>query len=84
MALHDPGGKEILAELKGVGVHGKHALRSVLEHKREGIQRFGSSKPGELGPTSIGVGLKVRAVLLAHAAVDAVAGDDQIRVPHLG
>ena len=84
LALHDPGGDRIVALLVGVGVHLEQPVLVFLEVEGEGFQGQVRAQPDELALAPVEAGLEVFGEVVAHAAVDAVGGHDQIRFGQLG
>lgn len=66
--------------VKLVGVGGKPAVLGLLEGKGEGVKLFPRPQPDEAALPGVDIGLVRVGIAGADAAVQAVAGDDQIRV----
>src|SRR5580692_464350 len=77
----DADGREGLAELVGVDL--KPAVRRPLEGEGKGRERLCGAQPDKAAFTLVDVGLKDVRVLVAGAAVQAIGGDDQVRVGEL-
>ncbi len=75
--LHDHRG-EILAELVGVDL--EPAVFRPLEGEREGVERLGGAQPDEATMTGVDVRLEYPGMAVAGLAVDAIRGNDEVRV----
>jgi hypothetical protein len=89
VALDDEGRERLLGlslagDLERIGVDLEEAVLALLEDEGEGRERLGRAQPGELAPAPVDRGLEVLGVPLAHEAVDAVGGQDQVRARELG
>ena len=58
-------------------------MLGALEREREGGKALRGAEPDEAALAHVDIGLEGRRVLLAHAAVDAVGGDQQVRIGEL-
>ena len=75
--LNDEGGK---AWLEPIGMGLKPTMLSLLKGKSEGLKGLRGAKPYKTTFAGINVGLKDIAVATTNAAVEAIAGDDEIRL----
>ncbi len=66
--------------VEAVRVRLKPAPRRGFDRKREGVEGFGGAEPDETALAQVDVGLVGRRILGADAAVQAVGGDDEVRV----
>src|SRR5271163_1780930 len=82
LARLDDHGREIFAELIRVDL--KPAMLGTLEREGEGRKFLMRAEPDEAALAHIDVGFEHRGVARALYAVDAVGGDDEIRVAHIG
>ena len=72
----DDEGGGVGVELVGVGL--KPAVFGLLEGKGEGVKGFLGAEPDEAAEARVDIGLVAAGVTRADAAVEAVAGDDQV------
>ena len=66
------------ARLKPIGMGLKPAVLGLLKGKGKGLKRLLGTKPDKAAFTGVNVGLKDIAVATANAAVEAIAGNDEI------
>src|SRR3712207_3418372 len=70
--------------VEAVGMEPDPAGIRLLERECEGVENLVGAQPNVLVPADLYVCSEMVAIELAHPAVDAVAGDDQVGVSKLG
>ena len=75
--LDDEGGR---GGVEAVRMRLEPAPRRFLEREGEGVEQLARAQPDETALAQVDVGMKRGGVLAAHAAVQAVAGNDQVGV----